>query len=200
MSRGNRMILMVLGIVLVVAGLLVISINTGVLGDLLQRAGSSRVQPSATDPIVPAGTSDLVPTSGLVVALVVGVSVVGLALWWLSAQLPRRHRPSDFRLHQDSRRGSTIVTPAALNQAVQHQVEQLPGVVAATVTVSGAVQAPQLSVRVTVDDRSDVAQVVRRISTDVAGGLALAMGSTVERLGVLVDIDKKKRTAATAAL
>jgi len=193
-------VLGVLGLVALLAGAAVLLINTGLLGPLLNQTGTGLVQPTSSGPILPPGATAAPTTVVLVGGVVGGLAVGGLALWWLLAQLPRRAPTSDFRLHDDADRGSTVVTPRALDQVVQWQVEQLPGVVNAKASVGGAVQAPNLQVKVTVDDRADVAEVLSQITTEVTSGLALALGTTVDRLGVLVDIGHKRYDALAATV
>lgn len=200
MNGVNRLVLLVLGVAALLAGAAVLLVNTGLLGRLLDRAGTGLVQPSSSDPMLPTGTTSAPTTVVLVGCLVGGLAVAGLVLWWLLAQRPRRTITSDFRLHADADAGSTVVTPAALDQAVRWQVEQLPGVVSAKVSVTGAVQAPSLQVRVTVDDRADVSEVLGKITGEVTSGIAVALDSTVDRLGVLVDIGHKRYNAQVATV
>ena len=192
--------LVVLGLASLLAGATVISVSSGLLGRLLDRTGTGLVQPESGDPILPPGVSSAPTVVVLIGCLVGGLTVGGLALWWLLAQVPRRTRTSDFRLHDDTDRGTTVVTPTALDQAVQWQVEQLPGVVTVKASVTGAVQAPSLQVRVTVDDRADVGEVLSTITTEVTSGLAVALDTTVDRLGVLVDIGHKRYDAQAATV
>jgi hypothetical protein len=200
MSAINRWVIGLLGVLLVLGGALVTMINTELLGTLLARAGSDRVQPDRTAAIVPPTAVSGGQPWLLVIIAVVAVLVAALAVCWLLASLPRRNPATAFRVHQDPVAGTTIIEPAALNQAVAHQVEQVSGAIAATVSVRGAVQEPHLAVRVTVDERADIAEVVRAIGSDVAGGLALALDHTIERLAVLVDIDRRTLTAPEASL
>lgn len=200
MSGVNRLVLLVVGLAALLAGAAVMLINSSLLGRLLDQTGTGLVQPTPSEPILSPGVTSAPTTAVLVGCVVGGLTVGGLALWWLLAQLPHRTPTSDFRLHDDADRGSTVVTPKALDQAIQWQVEQLPGVVTAKASVAGAVQAPSLQVRVTVDDRADVGEVLSKITTEVTSGLAVALDTTVDRLAVLVDIGHKRYNAQAATV
>ncbi len=199
MSGLNRAVLAVLGAIMIVAGVLVGMITTGVLGQLLGASGTGLVQPMPAAPIVPMDLSRP-PTMITAILAGAGVVLVALGLWWLQAQLPRGTAPNVFRMHTDAASGLTVVEPRAINQAIERQLATLPGIVEANASVRGAVQAPHVTLRVTVDERADIAEVVRLINSEVARDLALAFDSTIDQLGVLIDIGRQKHTAQVAAL
>ena len=200
MSGVNRIILGVVGLALLVGGVLVLLINTNLLDAVLLQLGSVRRQPRSTDPMLPVGLTAAVAPSLMAVIGAAALLLAAFAVWWLAAQFRRPAQTPDFRLQSDVSRGSTVVTPTALGAAISSQLERLPGVVQATAVVRGAVQAPHLAVRVTVDDRSDVADVVATIVSEVGGGLAVALGSTVDSLKVLVGVDRSGGTDSTAVV
>ena len=200
MSGVNRVILGVVGLVLLLAGVLVLMINTNLLDAVLRQLGSVRRQPRAADPMLPAGLTTAVAPAVMAVIGAAALLVAAFSIWWLAAQFRRPTKTPDFRLQSDVSRGSTVVTPAALSAAIGSQLERVPGVLKATAVVRGAVQAPHLAVRVTLDDRSDVADVVAKIVSEVGGGLAVALGSTVDTLLVLVGVDRSNGTDATAVV
>ncbi len=200
MSGVNRTGLGIVGLVLLLSGALVIMINTNLLDVVLRQVGTARRQPRAADPMLPAGLTSAVAPALLAVIAAAALVVAVLSVWWLAGQFPRPVKTPDFRLQSDVSRGSTVVTPAALGAAIGSQLERLPGVLKATAVIRGAVQAPHLLVRVTVDERSPVANVVAAIVAEVGGGLAAALGSTVDSLQVLVGVDRADRTDATAVL
>ena len=200
MSGISRALLTVLGLAAVLAGVLVILINTNLLGLILQQLGTGRRQPAANDPMLPLDVTAAPDPALMGILLGAAVLVAVLSVWWLVAQLPRSVPTPDFRLQSDVSRGSTVVTPLALGTAISRQLEQLPGVSRGTAVVRGAVQAPHVEIRATVDDRSDVADVVARIVTEVGGGLADALGHPVDRLQVLIGVGRPDRTDAAAVL
>lgn len=196
MSGLNRVLLVVLGLVVAVAGACALLISSGLLGLILTQLGSTLVQPDASAPILTGRAVDAASSTLLLGVAGAGVVVAALSIWWVVTQVRRPVRVSEFRLHADPAEGSTVVVPAALNRAIASQIEQLPGVVTVTASVAGAAQAPQLLVRVTVDDRSDIVETVRRINADVAAGLASSLGGRLDWLGILVDVGRQRTTVS----
>jgi hypothetical protein len=199
-SVVNRTLLGVLGLLLVLSGALVLLITTNRLNAVLRQLGTARRQPPADGPMMPAGVAIMPDPALLAIVAFAALLVAGLSTWWLVAQFPRRRKTPDFRLSADVAHGTTVVTLAALSSAISGQLEQLPGVLSAQAVVRGAVQATHLVVRVTVDDRSDVAAVMTQIVAEVGGGLGEALGTKVDSLQVLVGIGHQDRTAAAAVL
>lgn len=200
MSGVNRVVLGVVGLLLLLSGVLAIMINTNLLEVVLRQLGSPRRQPRAADPMLPVGLTTAPAPALMAIIGAAALLVAVLSAWWLAGQFRRPAKTPDFRLQSDVSRGSTVVTPAALSAAVSSQLERLPGVLKASAVIRGAAQAPHLVVRVTVDDRSQVAEVVARIVSEVGGGLAIALGSTVDSLKVLVGVDRASGTDAAAVL
>lgn len=200
MSRLNRVLLVVVGLVVAAGGAFALLVSTGLLGLILTGLGSTLIQPDPSAPILAGGTVDDASSTVLLIAAGAGVVVVALAIWWIAGQVRRPTQVTDFRLHTDPGEGSTVVVPGALDQAIEGQIELLPGVVRVKAAVAGAAQAPQLLVRVTVDDRSDIAETVRRISSDVAGALASSLGGRLDWLGILVDVGRTRTTVSEVEL
>jgi hypothetical protein len=197
MNRTNRVLLGIIGFVLLLAGVTVVLIATAALGRLLDLAGTGLYQPAPDGSILPP-----VGLPGWLHWVLLGGGVVlgVLAIGWLLGNVPRVHQATPFRLHDDPAEGTTEVAPSALDKAIAREIIQLPGALAAEVSVSGAAMAPRLIVRVTVDDRTDLAGVVAAIGEDIAGGLELALGHPLSRLGVLVDVDRRTASDSVATL
>ena len=128
----------------------------------------------------------------LLLAVLVGLVVALLGLAWLLAQIPRKHEAKPFRLHDDAETGLTRVAPGVLTDAVEAQTKNIPGVSGAAAVLRGSVERPDLTLRVTVDDRSSVPAVLERIHREVAADLAGALDTRLARLGVQVEVSSAK--------
>lgn len=188
----NRAWLTVVGIVCVVAGALAASIALGLLGRGLSASGA----PVTADPVLPPGAS-----AGFdQLAVVAAVGVVGLVLGvlgptWLLAQIPRTNAAKPFRLHDDAVRGLTVIDPAVLTAAVEDDVAALPGVIKAGAVLRGTAHAPELTLQITANDRTNILQLLQSLQTQTATHLATAMGSPVKHLAAQIDITTTRRTA-----
>lgn len=194
-SGLNRGWLAVLGVLLILAGAAGVLISTGLWVTLAAAAGLALNRPTATSHVLGSQTTSFLGMT----AVVVGVGVLGvilglLGLAWLLAQIPRTNAAKAFRLHDDAATGLTVVEPGVLTHAVEHDLENLPGVSNASAVLRGTAAAPELTVKVTAHDRTDIQQLLASIHGDVAGNLSTAMDAPLKRLGVQVDIGGSRRT------
>jgi hypothetical protein len=188
-ARLNRTWLTILGLVLVLAGAAGLLVALGQATPLLQRAGLGWQAPQGDRRLFGQATAEAFGTTWVVVVTaVVGVVVGLLALGWLLAQVPRKHEARPFRLQDDAATGQTTVSASVLTDAVEAHATSLPGVDAASAVLRGGVERPDLTLRVTVDDRADVPRVLERVHTEVAGALATSLDTPLARLGVQVEV------------
>lgn len=147
--RGNRLGLTVVGTLATAAGVAILLTHSGVLGPT---AASSNLLPGqAIDWLLGHRWSFwILAGGGLVAAL--------LALRWLLVQL-RTDRIS--RLYVDSDRsgeadaGRTVLQGSALQDAIDADVDAIPGVQKVSTTLSGSRDAPELWLTVTLHANSD---------------------------------------------
>ena len=188
-ARLNRAWLCVIGLVLVLAGAAGLLVAVGQATPLLQAAGTSWTAPEGGRRLFGEATSSAFGTTWVVVlTAVVGVVVGLLGLAWLLAQVPRKHEARPYRLQDDARTGLTKVDASVLTDAVEAHAETLPGVSSASAVLRGSADQPDLTLKVTVDDRADVAQVLERLHREVAEALATSLDTRLRRLGVQVEV------------
>lgn len=189
-ARPNRAWLIILGLLLLIGGLVVVAIGTGLFLPAITAAGLSATHPAPGDQVV-AATAGSVLTLTWVVVLVAlaGVVVALLGLWWLLVQIPRSNQAKPFRLHDDARTGLTRCAPSVLTDAVETQIRSLPGVHNASAVIRGTAQQPDLTVKVTASDRTDLPRLLTILQNRVAADLAGSLDTQLARLGVRFEID-----------
>lgn len=194
-SGLNRGWLAVIGLVLLLLGVAGVFISTGLWVSLTAAAGLGLDRPTASSHIIGSQTTSFFGISAVAVgvaALGVILGVLGLA--WLLAQIPRTNAARAFRLHDDATSGLTIVEPGVLTDAVEHDVQNLPGVNHVSAVLRGTASAPELTVKVTANDRTDIQQLLGSIRRDVVANLTTAMDAPLKRLGVQIDIGGTRRS------
>jgi hypothetical protein len=197
----NRGWLAVIGIVLLVVGAAAALATTGVLGQLLAAAGVTWSGPAGGSPVVDGGATGLLAQPVAVVALaVLGVILGLLGLAWLLAQIPRTNAAQPYRLHDDAVTGLTVCPPDVLATAVADDIRSYAGVNGASAVLRGTSGAPELTVKVSADDRTDLRSLLTAIRTEAATNLSTALDAPLAHLGVQLDIDRGKRTTSSVTL
>lgn len=77
--------------------------------------------------------------------------------------------------------------------AVEQQIETLPGVQKASAVLRGTARQPELTVKVTASDRADLADLVRTLQSNVSDNLSEALDTPLRRLAVQVDVAAARR-------
>jgi hypothetical protein len=197
----NRGWLALIGVLLLVVGIAGALATTGVLGQLLAATGTGLPAPAAGSPVVDAGATGLLAQPVVIVAVaVVGVILAVLGLAWLLAQIPRTNAAQPYRLHDDAVSGLTVCPPDVLATAVADDIKTYAGVNAASAVLRGTPGAPELTVKVSADDRTDLRSLLTAIRTDAAANLSTALDAPLAHLGVQLDIDRGKRTTSSVTL
>ncbi|SEQ31349.1 hypothetical protein [Microlunatus flavus] len=192
-TRLNRAWLTVLGVLLVLLGAAGLLVSTGQAAPLASAAGIGWTPPDTGQRLFGAATAAALALTWVVVLVaLVAVVVALLGLAWLLAQVPRKREAKPFRLHDDAETGLTRVDAGVVADAVEAQLKSLPGVSGASAVLRGSVAQPDLTVRLTVDDRSDIPAVLGRVHREVAGDLAGALDTRLQRLGVQVEVSSAK--------
>ena len=128
----------------------------------------------------------------MLLTALVGVVVGLLGLAWLVAQVPRTNKAKPFRLHDDAKTGMTRCESSVLTDAVEEQIKALPGVQNASAVIRGTSADPDLTVKVTAGDRTDLPRLLTRLQNEVAADLAGALDTKLRRLGVQIEVDTAK--------
>jgi hypothetical protein len=192
-SRLNRTWLTILGVLLIVAGAAGVLLGLGQAAPLVRGIGTGWVAPTPERHLVGSASAGAFALTWVVLlTAAVAVVVALLALLWLLAQIPRANAAKPFRLHDDARTGLTRVDADVLARAVKTQVAGLPGVTGASAVIRGSAEHPDLTLRVTADDRTDIGALLERLHHQVAADLADALDTRLARLGVQVEVSAAK--------
>ena len=131
------------------------------------------------------------------VILIIGVIIGVLGLLWIIAQIPRKNRAGAYRLHDDGSQEFTVCDPSVLAAAVENRIKTLPGVVTSAALLRGTARAPDLSLRVTVNDRADVQDLIHRIQTSTLPELSYALEAPLQRSQLQIDISGRTQSTGT---
>jgi hypothetical protein len=156
-TGGDRWLAVLIGLVLLVAGVGVTLLSYGVFG-------TARAGRPVLDPVIVA-TVAADPLLWRVVAIAGGIVLAVLGLTWAARSVRPEPRP-DVVL--DGGPDTTIlVTSAAVGEAVAAQAGALPGVARARARLVGSAAAPALRVTLWLADDADVRTVLRRLQEEV---------------------------------
>lgn len=187
----NRTWLAILGVLVLTAGIAVLLQATGIL----QTFTSS---PPAGAKIV---TGELHPFFAqqwrIILFLLIGVLLGVLALLWIIAQIPRKNTADTYRLHQSKAQGRTTCEPSVLATAVEHQVNTLPDVVSSSVLLRGTANEPDLTLKVTVNDRADIRALLRHLDKTTLAELSTALETPLHKRRVQIDVSARSQNTGT---
>lgn len=187
----NRTWLMILGILALAAGIAL----------LLQAAGTLHTlanTPPAGDKVIAGDLHSFFVQPWVVgLLLVLGVLIGVLALLWIIAQIPRKNAADTYRLHSGGAEGRTLCDPSVLARAVEEQVNTLPGVVTSSALLRGTADDADLTLKVTVNDRADVRDLLRRLETSTLADLSTALEAPLQRRRLQIDVSGRTQTTGT---
>lgn len=188
----NRTCLVVLGILALAGGILILLVASGTLHAM------NPATVAAESPVV---TGDLHtalgPASATAIVLLAGVVMGGLGLSWILAQIPRRNPADRYRLHQDPASGTTLCDPSVLGSAVENQTNTLPGVVGTSALLRGTAVEPDLTIKVAVNNRADIQDVLHSINTRVIPDLSAALETPLRRTGIQLEVSGRNAMSGT---
>lgn len=176
-AATDRTMTTLLGLVALAGGVVMLLVGAGVLG-------SARARSSVIDPVA----ADLLSANrvlALTAAIVLGVLLLILGLWWALRSLRPESKP-DVVL-EDSRAAGLTVSSGALADAVQADAEAVAGVDRARVRLVGNADNPALRLTLWLQEGTDVREVWRDLDTQVLSRARTALG--VERLPAAVRIE-----------
>jgi hypothetical protein len=200
-SGLNRTWLALIGVVMLVAGLVGTAISTGLLSRLIGGSAASPAGPRPDDPTMGSSVSDFFTNPTAVAGVTfLGVVLAVLGLAWLLAQIPRTNAASPLRLHDDASHGLTTIGPAVLTDAVSEDLRTLPGVTDSDAVLRGTANEPELTLRLTANDRTDIKALLTSVQDVAVANLETAMGQPLTRLAVQVDVSPQRRTADRVTL
>ncbi|WP_312182555.1 hypothetical protein [Arthrobacter sp.] len=183
----NRTWLIIIGVLLLAAGICSLLISSGFLvqtfGDAIPDAGTPVLTEDPQTLLAPDWVAPAVLISGLILGI--------LGLWWILAEVPRRRGAAGYRLQEDPARGITRCDPGVLAAAVEYDTNRMPGVVGSSALLRGTAGAPDLALRVTVNERSDIQESLRRIRSEVLPNLSLALEAPLHTVGIALEVSSK---------
>ena len=187
----NRIWLTILGFLFLAAGTALLLQGSGTLQTLLNTV-------PAWQSVV---TGDLhaffAPPGVAAIVLIIGLTIGVLGLLWIIAQIPRKKTAGAYRLHDVGSQGFTLCDPSVLAAAVEKQINTLPGVVTSAALLRGTANAPDLTLKVTVNDRADVRDVIHRIQTSTLPELSRALEVPLQSSQLQIDISGRTQSTGT---
>ena len=84
--------------------------------------------------------------------------------------------------------------------AVERRLTALGGVVSANVQLRGTAAEPEVTAKVTIEERTDVAQVVDHVRTEMVRDLGLALDTSIAWLGLQIEVDRDRRSGTNAVV
>ena len=189
----NRAWLAVIGLVVLLAGIVAALIALGLLARIITAIGIGLAVPVTSSKVLGSGVGAFFDQPVAVGLLGVILGVIGLA--WLMAQIPRTNAAKPFRLQDDAARGVTICRADVLTDAVEADAERLLGVADASAVLRGTARQPELTLKVTVNDRTDIQRLLHSLQAETAARLVSAMETPLKHLAVQVDVTTGRPTA-----
>ena len=183
---------------LTILGILVVAVGAALL---LQANGTLHTLLNTARPRTSVVTGDLHAFFAqpwvAAIMLIIGVIIGVLGLLWIIAQIPRKNTAGAYRLHDDGSQGFTLCDPSVLSAAVEKQINTLPGVITSAALLRGTARAPDLTLKVTVNDRADVQDVIHRIQTSTLPELANALEVPLQSSRLQIDISGRTQSTGT---
>ncbi|MDA3649530.1 alkaline shock response membrane anchor protein AmaP [Saccharopolyspora indica] len=178
----ERGVVTVIALIAVLLGAAVLLVGTGWLGLF-------RAQRPLADPILVQWLSDN-SRLALVIAIVLGVLLFALGLWWVIRALRPESRP-DVRLERGS--AELTVTAAALTEAVRADAEQVTGVNRAHVRMAGDERRPSLRLTLSLQEGTNVRQVWEDLDAKVLSRAREALGTDTLPTAIRLRLDRAPR-------
>lgn len=187
----NRTWLALLGVLALAGGVALLLQAAGVLQNLI-------TTPPAGNRIVAGDLHSFFAQPLVVIVLLLIGAIVGvLALAWIIAQVPRRNPADAYRLHADGAQGRTICDPSVLAGVVENQANTLPGVVSSSAVLRGSANEPDLTLQITVNDRADIQDLLRRLETTTLPDLSTALETPLYRCRLQFEVTRRARNTGT---
>ncbi|CAN5627716.1 hypothetical protein BH24ACT13_BH24ACT13_07350 [soil metagenome] len=177
-DRNNRVGLLLLGLLLLLAGAAAIATGLGLFG--------SRV---ADQPVVTSSITNFLSDYGVWVAIaliIIGVILALIGLRWLVSQL-RVERLGEIQLEPDHSRGVTTMSPRVLTDALCAEVQGIRGVDSASAHMGRHPDDPELNLTVGVNKGADVAAVRREVEGTALAHAREALGR--DRLRTILKVE-----------
>jgi hypothetical protein len=175
----DRALAVLIGLVLLAAGVLVALLSYGVFG--VARAGRPLLDPLIVDAM------RTQPDVSRLVALGAGVLLVLLGLMWAARSLrPERHPDLVLDGGLDS---AIVISSSAVADAVGAQASAIPGVRRARARLVGTDEAPALRITLWLADDADIRAVLARLHDEVLAVARTSLGISALPTAVRLELD-----------
>jgi hypothetical protein len=178
-AAGNRVVVVLIGLLLIAGGTLVALLSYGVFG--AGRAGRPLLDPMIVDVL------RSYPLESRLIAVAAGLLLAVLGLVWAARSLRPEARPD---LHLDGGPDTRIViSSAAAADAIAQQAADLPGVGRARARLVGPEHAPAVRLTLWLAEDPDVRTILRRLREEVLTTAEDALGVTDLAVAVRLELD-----------
>jgi hypothetical protein len=175
----DRTLAVLIGLVLMAAGVLVALLSYGVFG--VARAGRPLLDPLIVDAM------RAQPDVARLVVLGIGVLLVLLGLMWAARSLrPERHPDLVLDGGPDT---AIVISSSAVADAISAQVNAIPGVGRARARLVGTDEAPALRLTLWLADDAEVRSVLARLHDEVLGVARDSLGIAALPTAVRLELD-----------
>jgi hypothetical protein len=179
-AAGDRWLLVLIGLVLLLAGVGVTLLSYGVFGTA--RAGRSLLDPIMVERVAAE------PVLWRVIAIAGGIVLAVLGLVWVARSVRPEPRPG---VVVDGGPDTTIlVSSGAVADAVAAQAGTLPGVGRARARMVGSTAAPAQRVTLWLADDADVRTVLRRLDEEVLATARSALDLPALPVAVRLEVER----------
>lgn len=179
----ERGVVVVIGLLAVLAGAAAVVVSTGLLG-------TNRARRPVLDPLALQWWREN-PQIAYPIAIVGGLLLLCLGLWWLLRAMRPEQRP-DVRLEQSSG-GRLTVTSNALTEAVRADAEEVTGVTRARARMAGSDQAPSLRLTLSLQEGTNVRDVWDELDEKVLARARGALGTDTLPTSIRLRLDRAPR-------
>ena len=179
----ERGLVVLLGLLALLTGVAVVLVSAGVFG-------AFRAQRPILDPLAVQWLRAN-PQQAIPFAIVLGVVLVMIGLWWVTHALRPEIRP-DLHLDTESP-GDLTVTSSALTEAIRSDAESLTGVTQARVRMAGSSQEPTLRMTLALQEGTNVRQVWEELDHTVLSRARAALEAETIPTAIRLVLDRAPR-------
>lgn len=188
----NRLLLVLAGIIALVAGFW---LAAGRLALAERWPGVDAVLPHGES--TPASLAQTHHAWLLPVACVLAVLAVIVGIWLLVLQVPRRTPAAPLRITAEGSRPLGTLAPSVLERALAEHLEGIPGVLDATVQVSGATTSPWVQASVVTSQDAETAWVVANARRLLADDVTTVLGAPPRHVDMLLGMRSASSSTRT---
>lgn len=181
----NRFWLIVVGVLLLIAGLAGLGLGTATLAHLSSSNSwfAAAIPKASRHVFGNAHPTSLLATMWPTVLVTIIAIIIGLlGLTWLSAQIPKPSRSPTLQLHDDARTGTITIPASTLAGTLEQRISRLDGVADSTITISGTADHPDTAARLTITPQTEIADLLTQTRDQITADLNAALETPPERL------------------